>query len=436
MRQKKVVKTYQLTIDDVADNCYGVAKYNGKVIFVRYALLTEIVIAKRYKKNAKFEEADVKQIIKSSENRIIAKCNFYGICGGCSLQHLSSENQLQLKFDLLKKKLHLININAAAYLKPIVADSWGYRRKARLGVKFVHKKNKVLVGFRENKSAFLTDMSSCLVLHPVIGDNLDVIAKCIEQLSIKDKIAQIEVAISEKDSVLILRHLAPLTDNDKNILQQYAKKLDIKWYLQSGGIDTIKPLAEVASLSYTHAEHNTVINFLASDFTQVNFAINQKILNLVLKLLMVNNNDNILDLFCGLGNFSLPIAKYVNSVVGVEGGCDLVMRAIDNAKFNNITNAKFYTDDLFKEIFTTAPWLYNKKYNKVIIDPPRSGVPNIVKLLTKFNIEKLVYISCNTATFVRDSKNLLTAGFKLDTLTIADMFSHTSHIETIALFTK
>jgi 23S rRNA (uracil1939-C5)-methyltransferase len=437
-RRKVKIKEYGLKIIDYSDECRGVAKLDDKTIFVRGALIGEEVKARRYKNNASFEEADTLEVLTKNPDRIDAKCEFFHSCGGCSLQYLSSENQIKLKLDLVKNMFVRGGVEVENWIKPLTSDVWGYRRKARLGVRFVTKKDKAIVGFRERSSNFLTDMDSCEVLHPSIGKNLHRLAECVEKLSIKYKVAQFEVAISESDTVLILRNLEELTTDDKVILRNYADELGIKWQLQSGGVHSIENLSESQSdapnLTYSHPDHNIVMNFLSNDFTQVNFELNKKMVNLALEFLELNPDDEVLDLFCGLGNFTLPIAKYCKSVVGVEGDLGLVERAKQNAQTNQINNAEFFKADLFEEN-SGASWA-RKKYNKALIDPSRSGAAEVIKMLPKFGVEKLVYVSCNPATLVRDSVILKELGYKIKKATVMDMFSQTSHVESIAYFEK
>ena len=242
-RRKLKAKIYEIEIESLSHEGRGISHFDNKVIFTRGALPGEKVIASRTLSRAKYEEADVVEVIDSSPDRIEPKCSVYGICGGCSFQHLSSPNQINAKNNWLQSAfLGQAKVQPKEWLKPIQVDSWGYRRKARLGFRYVAKKVKVLVGFRERKSSFVTVMSRCEVLHPSLGDNLEVLSECIEALSIKEHVPQIEVAIAEQDTILILRHLQPLNDNDQKVLNEFAQKLSITWYLQSGGLETIKPL--------------------------------------------------------------------------------------------------------------------------------------------------------------------------------------------------
>ncbi|MDC0197447.1 23S rRNA (uracil(1939)-C(5))-methyltransferase RlmD [Candidatus Thioglobus sp.] len=435
-RRKLKNKVYEIEIEALSHEGRGISHIDNKVIFTRGALPGEKVIASRTLSRAKYEEADVVEVIEPSLDRIDAKCSVYGICGGCSFQHLSSLNQISAKHDWLQSAfMGQSKVQPKEWLEPIQVESWGYRRKARLGVRYVAKKEKVLVGFRERKSSFVTVMSRCEVLHPSLGDNLEILSECIEALSIKDHVPQIEVAIAEKDTILILRHLQPLNENDEKVLIDYAKKLSITWYLQSGGLDTIKPLKNPVQLTYSIPKHNIEMSFLPNDFTQVNFELNKKMIDLAIDLLDLNENDDVIDLFCGLGNFTLPISRYANKVVGIEGDQGLVERAKANAEQNNITNALFYKADLFEDV-SGFEWFRGKNYNKALIDPSRTGAIEIVELLPRLNIERLVYVSCNPATLARDTAKLISLGFSLESAGVMDMFPQTAHVESIALFVR
>ena len=435
-RRKVKPKVYEISIESLSNEGRGISHYDDKIIFTRGALPGERVIASRSLSRAKYEEADVVDILESSPDRIEPKCDVYGICGGCSFQHLSSKNQINAKQSWLKSAfMGQAKIEPKKWLQPLQVESWGYRRKARLGVRYVAKKEKVLVGFRERKSSFITVMSRCEVLHPSLGDNLELLGECIGKLSIKKHVPQIEVAIAELDTILILRHLEPMTKGDESILKEYGDKLGITWYTQSGGLETIKPLNESVSLTYALPEHKIEMSFLPNDFTQVNFALNQKMINLAIELLDLNSEDEVIDLFCGLGNFTLPISRYVKRIVGIEGDSGLVERAKENAKMNEVSNASFYKADLFEDV-SGFEWFRGQKYNKALIDPARTGAIEIVELLPKLSIERLVYVSCNPATLARDTARLIELGFSLMSAGVMDMFPQTAHVESIALFIR
>lgn len=438
MRKSRKIKDkiYQLKIETLSAEGRGIAHFEDKVIFVHGALPGEQVIAKRAFSRAKFEEAETIEVLNPSPHRISPKCQVFGICGGCSLQYLTAQEQINIKTKWLKNALmQQANIAPKYFLQPLLGQSWGYRYKARLGVRYVDKKAKVLVGFRERKSSFITDMSRCEVLPPMLGEHLDTLAQCIERLSIKNFVPQIEVAIADKQSVLVLRHLRPLTQTDEQILADCSTQLGFVWYLQSGGLDTLKPLNEACVLTYSLPQHNIEMTFLPTDFTQVNFALNQKMVNLALQLLQLKNTDKVIDFFCGLGNFTLPMARYAKEVVGVEGDKGLIQRAQQNAENNQIENVSFFKADLFQDVGGYACFR-GKTYNKALIDPPRSGAAEVVELLAKLGVERLVYVSCKPTTFARDTKRLLALGYQLEAAGVMDMFPQTDHIECIALFIK
>jgi len=435
-RRKLKSKIYELEIESLSHEGRGISHIDNKVIFTRGVLPGEKVVASRTLSRAKYEEADVIELIEPSADRIEPKCSVYGTCGGCSFQHLTSLNQINAKNDWLQSAFMVqAKVQPKEWLEPLQVESWGYRRKARLGVRYVAKKEKVLVGFRERKSSFVTVMNRCEVLHPSLGDNIELLSECIERLSIKDHIPQIEVAIAEQDTILILRHLQPLNDNDEEILNDFAKNLSITWYLQSGGLDTIKPLKNPVQLTYSLPKHDIVISFLPNDFTQVNFELNRKMIDLAIDLLDLNEKDNVIDLFCGLGNFTLPISRYVNEVVGIEGDRGLVERAKANAEANDIPNASFYKADLFEDV-SGFEWFRGRNYNKALIDPARTGAIEIVELLPKLKVERLVYVSCNPATLARDTAILIDLGFLLESAGVMDMFPQTAHVESITLFVR
>ena len=435
-RRKAKSKVYELNIESLSHEGRGISHQDNKIIFTRGALPGEKVIASRSLSRAKYEEADIVEILQPSPDRIEPKCAVYGICGGCSFQHLSSEDQISAKQDWLQSAFKgQAKVLPKEWLDPLLLEGWGYRRKARLGVRYVNKKDKLLVGFRERKSSFITVMERCEVLHPLLGDNLELLGECIEKLSVKFHVPQIEVAIAELDTILILRHLQPLTSEDEAILHEFGKKLNITWYLQSGGLETVKPLSEAVSLNYSLPDHDIKMTFLPTDFTQVNFELNQKMINLALQLLELNKEDEVIDLFCGLGNFTLPISRYVKSVVGIEGDSGLVERAKQNASQNGISNASFYKADLFEDV-SGFEWFRGRNYNKVLIDPARTGAIEIVELLPKLNVERLVYVSCNPATLARDTARLIDLGFSLESAGVMDMFPQTAHVESIALFVR
>ncbi len=428
----------ELDIESLNQEGKGVAHLDGKTIFVSGALPGEKVLAKYLKKQKRYDEAAVVEVIKASPKRIEPRCKHFGICGGCSLQHLSDEDQISAKQDALLETLQRLGkVTPASILPALTNDSpWGYRRKARLGVKYVHKKEKVLVGFRERGTSFITETEVCHVLHPSVGLLITPLAELVGGLSIKDKIPQIEVAIDDSQVILIFRILESLSNEDKDLLLAFGKKHNVFVYTQSGGPDTVSPLDGVpVSLSYSLPDQQVTHDFLPTDFTQVNTDINSKMINRALELLDLNPDHKVLDLFCGLGNFTLPIARKVKEVVGVEGDDNLVKRAGENATKNGISNARYYMANLF-ETLQGQPWL-NEKFNRILLDPPRSGAIEMVEQIENFNADRIVYVSCYPGTLARDLDVLVNQkGYTLEAAGVMDMFPHTGHVESIALLSK
>jgi 23S rRNA (uracil1939-C5)-methyltransferase len=414
----------------------GVAHVDGKAVFIAGALPGEEVVFEYSKKKKDFAEGRVTEVLTASADRVEPGCEHYTICGGCSLQHLDPEKQILAKQSILIDQFKSIAKLEDFELWPaLTGPFWGYRHRARLGVKDVIKKGRVLVGFREKASPFLAEIESCDVLHPSVGKRLMDLSALIGGLSIKDKIPQIEVSICDNRTALVFRILEPLSDDDIAILSSFELSANVDIYTQSKGPDTIAPLAgEKPALSYA-LPNEVTLYFGPSDFVQVNVEINRKMINRALQTLDLNENDNVLDLFCGLGNFTLPMAKVAGHVTGVEGSDDLIKRAKENADKNGISNASFYTANLMEEV-DDEPWT-KQKYNKVLIDPPRLGAKEILHYLPKWGAEQVLYISCNPSTLARDAAILVNElGYTMKRAGVMDMFPHTSHVESIALFEK
>lgn len=439
-RQRKKIPQglFKATIESLSHEGRGVTHVDDKVVFVDNALPDEEVEFNYVSTRSKFAEGVTENVITASEQRIEPGCEYFGYCGGCSLQHMSAEAQIEHKQSvLLEQFTHLGNVKPKIVLPPLTGPSFGYRNKARLGVKYVLKKERVLVGFREKRSPFIADIKHCEVLHPDVGHKIADLQALIEKLSIKDQIPQIEVAVSDNGIALVMRHLAPFTEDDIEQLKAFEQKHNFKFYLQPAGYETVHRLDETdkSELFYRLEDHNLDIYFQPIDFTQINVEINQRMINLALELLEVDENDEILDLFCGVGNFTLPIARKAKSVVGVEGDEGLVQRAKYNADKNNIDNVEFYAADLAD--FEKDHDFMKKPYNKILLDPARTGAKEIISALNTKNVERIVYVSCNPATLARDAGILVNEKkFKLKKAGVMDMFPHTAHVESIALFTK
>ncbi len=427
----------EVSIESLNHDGRGVTHVEEKTLFVSGALPGETVLAKYVKKQRRYDEAVTVEVLKASDKRIAAACEHFGVCGGCSLQHLSDEDQILFKQDALLETLKRIGkVTPAKVLTPLTNEQpWGYRRKARLGVKYVQKKEKVLVGFREKGTSFITDTRQCHVLHPKVGLLIQPLAQLVESFSIKDKVPQIEVAIDDTQCILIFRILEDLSGDDSAALKDFAQAHQVIIYLQRGGPDTVIPLTEAAQLNYALPDFPVDFNFLPTDFTQVNTDINRKMVRLALDLLDPQTQDKVLDLFCGLGNFTLPLATLCKEVVGVEGDKELVDRAKQNALRNGIENTRYYLANLYEAIDHEA-W-NGETFDRILLDPPRSGAFEIVKIIEKFKASQIVYVSCYPGTLARDLDVLVNEkGYKLVSAGVMDMFPHTGHVESIALLTK
>jgi 23S rRNA (uracil1939-C5)-methyltransferase len=379
----------------------------------------------------------VTEVINPSPHRAKPRCPHFGVCGGCQLQHVSTASQVQTKAQLLQEQLTHHGIHPKAWLAPLVGQAWGYRHKARLAVRYIDKKDTVAVGFREQKNNKIALIETCEVLHPQVGARIHELRGLIESLEARAHIAQIEVAVGDNEVALTFRNTATLSTADTDKLQRFCEHAHFSFYLQSGGAQTVTkiwPQDNKPYLTYSLHDQQLEFQFHPLDFTQVNPSINQMMINQALKLLEVNANDTILDLFCGLGNFTLPLAQRAKHVVGVEGSAMMVKRAYENAAHNAIHNVHFYDDDLFLD-FKRAPFMQHP-VDKILLDPPRTGAEKVVETIQSFSVKKILYVSCNPATFVRDAAILIKQGFELQSLGLMDMFAHTAHVETMGLFVK
>lgn len=435
-RKKLPQEPQPASIESVSHEGRGIASIHGKTTFIHGALPGEEVLFKYTNRRARFDEGYTVEVIKASPDRHVPECPHFGVCGGCSLQHLDSERQLEHKQKVLIQQLeHIGSVKPEALFEPLTGDTWGYRRKARLGVKYVAKKEKVLVGFREIYSRFVADIDTCKVLHPSVGENLNALKDLIGGLTVYQKVPQIEVAVSDELTVLVVRHLQELTNDDREKLLLFEKTHQVIFFLQPKGPESVTKLNQDSfhGLKYRLPDHDIEIVFQATDFTQVNMDINRKMVNRVIELLALTKDDQVLDLFCGLGNFTLPMARYCGQVTGVEGEAGLIERAKFNAMHNAIKNTDFITANLMDESLEAT--FLHRQYNKILLDPPRSGAREILEKLNLSNTETLVYVSCNPATLARDAGILVKdKNMRLLKAGVMDMFPHTSHVESIALF--
>jgi 23S rRNA (uracil1939-C5)-methyltransferase len=429
-------ETATASIESLAHDGRGVAHLDERAVFVAGALPGEDVVFEYTKKKKDIAEGRVVEVLKASEDRVEPGCQHYSICGGCSFQHLDPEKQILAKQGILIDQFKSIGKLENIELWPaLTGPHWGYRHRARLGVKDVVKKGRVLVGFREKASPYLAEIEQCEVLHPSVGKRLMVLSELIGELTIKNKIPQIEVSICDERTALVFRILEPLDTTDVDKLLAFEKSADVDVYTQSKGPDTIAPLSgEKPALSY-QLPNDVTLYFGPSDFVQVNVDINRSMINRALETLDLNEDDNVLDLFCGLGNFTLPMARVAGHVTGVEGSEELIQRAKTNADKNGLSNVDFYAANLMEDV-ANEPWI-KKTYNKVLIDPPRLGAKEILHYLPKMGAKQVLYVSCNPSTLARDSAILVNElGYTLKKAGVMDMFPHTSHVESIALFEK
>jgi 23S rRNA (uracil1939-C5)-methyltransferase len=429
----------RVTIESLDQEGRGVARIEGKVIFIEGALTGEIVSYSSYRKKPSFELAQVTQIHKFSSMRVQPKCKHFGVCGGCSMQHLDERAQVAVKQRILEDTLwHIGKVKAETIMRPIYGQTWGYRERARISVKHVIKKGKTLVGFHEKRSSFVADMQSCEILAPKIAALLPLLAELVSGLSIRDRLPQIEVAVGEQVDALVLRVMDPPTSADETALRAFADKHDIQFWLQSKGPETIVPFhpLDAPALSYSLPEFGITMPFAPSEFTQVNSALNRVMISRAMRLLDPQPGERIADFFCGLGNFTLPIAKSGAEVLGIEGSDALVARARQNAVTNGLAgNTKFAAMNLFE--MTEAAFAQLGIFDKLLIDPPRDGALELVKSLGGDNApHRIVYVSCNPATLARDAAELVQRGYVLKSAGVMNMFPHTSHVESIAVFEK
>lgn len=416
----------------------GLTRIDGKTVFVDGALPGERVRLRYTRVQRRFDEAEVEAVLTASPDRIAPHCAHFGVCGGCALQHLHPEAQIRIKHESLRDVLeHLGKVTPERWLAPLTAEPWGYRRKARLGVRHVVKKGRTLVGFRERRNSFLADLHHCPVLHPQVGERLDVLAATIDRLSIRDQVPQIELAMGDGPCVLVLRVMQPPTAEDIAHLLALGEREGFHLYLQEGGIDSIRPLpGQAVDLHYSLPNHDVEIGFLPSDFTQVNLELNRRMVDQALTLLDPSPEATVLDLFCGLGNFTLPLARRAANVVGVEGDAGLVERARRNAERNGLSTVQFYVADLQAELSDAALWT-RQPFTHALLDPPRSGAWKVLDWLPRLGVERLVYVSCYPTTLARDAERLVhTLGYRLRAAGVMDMFPHTSHVESMALFER
>ena len=430
-----------LDIQSLALEARGVARHDGKVVFVEGALPGERVRAQIVRRKSSFDTARTLAVIKASSQRVEPACPNFGICGGCAMQHLDPAAQVAVKQRALEDALwHIGKVKPERILSPMHGPTWGYRFRARLSVRLVQKKGGVLVGFREKRGAYVADMTQCLVLPPHVSALLLPLRELIGQLSAPKSIPQIEVAVGDEVTVLLLRHMEPLTGNDQSLLESFAIRHGVTWWLQPKGPDTVHPMvaADEDRLAYHLPQFGLRMGYRPTDFTQVNHAINQTLVARALSLLDVQPTDRVADLFCGLGNFTLPLATRSRQVVGIEGSKALIDRAREAALANGLgEKAAFSVLNLFE---VDVAWLRGLGcFDRILVDPPRDGAEAVSRALCALSEnerpKRIVYVSCNPATLARDAGILVNeGGYSMTAAGAVNMFPHTGHVESIAVF--
>ena len=436
-------KPFEATITDLGHDGRGVARVDGKTVFVSGGLLGEQVIARLRKRHRHFDEAEVVEVLTASPHRVEPRCRHFADCGGCSMQHLDAASQIAAKQRVLADNFERIGkVAPASWLPPLSGEPWGYRRKGRLSVRNVVKKGQVMVGFREERNPRLVaDIQQCEVMHPALGPKVGLLAELISTMDAIDTLPQIEFAAGDDTMALVFRHMQPLSERDLAALTAFGQQHELAIYLQPGGNSSVHPLwPEQPRLAFRIASDDArfddvELEFQPLDFVQVNAGMNQLMMARTLELLDLQPGDRVLDLFCGLGNFTLPIARRVAEVAGVEGEHGLVERAAQNAARNGIDNARFHVANLFEDQRNTD-WA-RQPWDKILLDPPRAGADKVLEYLPHKQTRRIVYVSCHPASLARDAGILVNQhGFRLSAAGVMDMFPHTAHVESIALFER
>lgn len=444
---------FQIDILDLSHDGRGVARReDGKAVFVAGALPGERVLAQQTARHRSFDEAKTLEVLSASPERVAARCPHFGTCGGCALQHLDEGRQIHAKQRVLLENLERIgHVTPQAVLDPLVDVSWGYRRKGRFSVRRVEKKDRTLVGFREQDPRFVADLSECHTVIPEIGARVGALSALVDGMDARRDIPQIEFiagdATDDFDGIaLVFRNLSPLGERDRAALEAFAREHRFAVFLQPGGVDSVQPLwPHDPRLAFRLPQWDVELQFRPLDFIQVNAGLNGKMIARALELLEVQPGERVLDLFCGLGNFTLPLAREAGQVVGVEGDAGLIRRARENAAHNRIGNVEFHAADLAQDLSghawmragpsTPAAPALRTGFDRLLLDPPRSGADVVLKQLPLKGLKRIVYVSCHPASLARDAGYLVNErGWTLRAAGVMDMFPHTAHVESIAAF--
>lgn len=438
-RSRRKTPDFPIRIERLSHEGRGIAQWGTRTLFVDGALPDELVRVKITSKSSKIAEAVAVEILVASPNRKDPSCPFAFRCGGCALQHMHHHDQMAHKvetFDALMAR-ERVSLEKVERLPTLTGPLQGYRRRARLGVRLVRAKDRVLVGFREKASQFIAEIETCEILDARIGLALPLLAGAIGELSVSDKIPQVEMAAGDDVLALVIRHLAPLSDADRSRLRVLGEETGWHIYLQPKGPDTVHalwPSERPAWPTYRLGEFGLEYRFHVTDFTQINASINRQMVSQAMRLLDFQGTERVLDLFCGLGNFTLAAATRAAEVVGVEVSPTMVTRLTDNALHNGLTNVRGVVCDLTKPLDQQE--FAKAQYDTLIVDPPRSGAREVLEALPLSQFDRVLYVSCNPQTLARDSRLILDRGFRMTHAGLMDMFPQTAHVESMALFVK
>ncbi len=433
----KLHREFEIEIQDLSHDGRGVGRHEGKAVFVTGALAGETVRAKQFGRNRNFDEAVTLDVLLASPDRVPPRCAHFGVCAGCVLQHLAESKQIQAKQRVLTENLARIgHVEPGRVLAPLVDAAWGYRRKGRFSVRYVEKKGRVVVGFREIDARFVAELAHCHTIVPALGERIADLAALVDSLDARRTIPQIEFIAGDGPVALVFRHMEPLGADDLQRLTGFAQDNGFAVFLQPGGVESVKPLwPEQVELAFAIPEYGITMAFRPLDFIQVNAGLNQTMIARAIELLDPQPTDRVLDLFAGLGNFTLPLARKAGQVVGIEGDAGLVARARENASRNGLGNAEFHAADLAKDL-SGEIWM-QQGFDKLLLDPPRAGAAEVLAQLPLKGIRRIVYVSCHPASLARDAGFLVRErGYTLKAVGAMDMFPQTAHVESIALFEK
>ena len=436
-RSRRIVSGVEevATVAALTHDAQGIVR-QGKTAFVAGALPGESIRFRRTRHHRQHDEAELLEVLEPSATRVVPRCAHFGVCGGCALQHLAPEAQLEAKQTELRDNLERVGrVSPQEWLAPLRGPVWNYRRRARLGAKFVIKKDRVVVGFRERLAPYVAEVERCEVLSLPVGELIAPLAVMLNGLSIRHRIPQIEVAAADNVVALVLRVLDPPAADDLARLREFGARHSVRFYLQAGGLDSIRPLDSDAGepLRYGLPRFGLQLEFTPTDFVQINAQINEALVSRAVELLDLTPSASVLDLYCGIGNFTLALARRAGRVVGVEGEQGLVERARHNARLNDISNAEFHVADLGRAPDPGLPWLRDN-YSHVLLDPPRAGAAEVLAAVSRLNPQRVLYISCHPGSLARDLGLLVHEhGMSLVAAGVLDMFPHTTHVESLAL---